>query len=180
MCTYTASGTLLNCNTAIPSVGTWGALNYPTWVSGTPFVKMTAAGAFSLDTNTYLTTATPLAHAIVFSDMSNTVYTASQVQGLFYAPVPGTIPAGGAGTYNAVAATSQCDLMTAATASTAFTFADGGTNFGTVVFAVSGTTGTFTISSDKAVSSGDKITVTAPATADATAAGLNCSLVFAY
>jgi hypothetical protein len=38
-----------------PTVGTWGALNYPTWVSGTPFVKMTAAGTFSLDTNTYLT-----------------------------------------------------------------------------------------------------------------------------
>ncbi|MHB1953097.1 MAG: beta strand repeat-containing protein [Sulfobacillus sp.] len=39
----------------IPTVGTWGALNYPAWVSGTPFVKMTAAGTFSLDTNTYLT-----------------------------------------------------------------------------------------------------------------------------
>jgi hypothetical protein len=39
----------------IPTVGTWGALNYPTWVSGTPFVKMTAAGTFALDTNTYLT-----------------------------------------------------------------------------------------------------------------------------
>jgi len=55
MCTYALSGTLLNCNTAIPSVGTWGALNYPTWVSGTPFVKMTAAGTFALDTSTYLT-----------------------------------------------------------------------------------------------------------------------------
>ena len=41
----------------IPTVGTWGALNYPTWASGTPFVKMTAAGAFALDTNTYLTSA---------------------------------------------------------------------------------------------------------------------------
>ena len=39
----------------IPSVGSWGALNYPTWASGTPFVKMTAAGTFVLDTNTYLT-----------------------------------------------------------------------------------------------------------------------------
>jgi len=49
-----ASGTLaLTSN--IPTVGTWGALNYPTWVSGTPFVKMTAAGTFALDTNTYLT-----------------------------------------------------------------------------------------------------------------------------
>ena len=55
MCTYASTGTLLNCNTAIPSVGTWGALNYPPWASGTPFVKMTAAGTFALDTNTYLT-----------------------------------------------------------------------------------------------------------------------------
>ena len=55
MCTYASSGTLLNCNTVIPSVGSWGALNYPTWVSGTPFVKMTAVGTFALDTNTYLT-----------------------------------------------------------------------------------------------------------------------------
>jgi len=39
----------------IPTVGTWGALNYPTWSSGTPFVKMTASGTFALDTNTYLT-----------------------------------------------------------------------------------------------------------------------------
>jgi len=37
----------------IPTVGTWGALNYPTWSAGTPFVKMTASGTFSLDTNTY-------------------------------------------------------------------------------------------------------------------------------
>jgi hypothetical protein len=41
----------------IPTIGTWGALNYPIWSSGTPFVKMTAVGTFALDTNTYLTTA---------------------------------------------------------------------------------------------------------------------------
>ena len=52
-----ASGTLaLTSN--IPTVGTWGALNYPTWTTGTPFVKMTATGTFALDTNTYLTTTT--------------------------------------------------------------------------------------------------------------------------
>jgi len=39
---------------SIPSVGTWGALNYPTWASGTPFVKMTAAGTFALDTTAFL------------------------------------------------------------------------------------------------------------------------------
>ena len=49
------SGTSITDGGAIPSVGTWGALNYPTWVSGAPFVKMTAAGTFALDTNTYLT-----------------------------------------------------------------------------------------------------------------------------
>ena len=38
---------------SIPFVGTWGALNYPTWVSGAPFVKMTAAGTFALDTTVY-------------------------------------------------------------------------------------------------------------------------------
>ena len=37
----------------IPTVGTWGTLNYPTWTTGTPFVKMTAVGTFALDTNTY-------------------------------------------------------------------------------------------------------------------------------
>ena len=47
-------GTLATFPT-IPTVGTWGALNYPTWTTGTPFVKMTAAGTFALDTNTYLT-----------------------------------------------------------------------------------------------------------------------------
>ncbi len=43
----------------IPTVGTWGALNYPTWTSGTPFVKMTAAGTFSLDTDTYYLASNP-------------------------------------------------------------------------------------------------------------------------
>lgn len=47
-----ASGTLALTS----NIGTWGALNYPTWTTGTPFVKMTAAGTFALDTNTYLTT----------------------------------------------------------------------------------------------------------------------------
>jgi hypothetical protein len=47
-----ASGTLaLTSN--IPTVGTWGALSYPTWTTGTPFVKMTGVGTFALDTTTY-------------------------------------------------------------------------------------------------------------------------------
>ena len=46
-----ASGTIALTS----NIGTWGALNYPTWTTGTPFVKMTAAGTFALDTSTYLT-----------------------------------------------------------------------------------------------------------------------------
>ena len=46
-----ASGTIALTS----NIGTWGALNYPIWTTGTPFVKMTAAGIFALDTNTYLT-----------------------------------------------------------------------------------------------------------------------------
>lgn len=49
-----ASGTLALTS----NIGTWGALNYPVWTTGTPFVKMTAAGTFALDTNTYLTSIT--------------------------------------------------------------------------------------------------------------------------
>ena len=47
------AGTYTIATTA--DIGSWGALNYPTWTTGTPFVKMTAAGTFALDTNTYLT-----------------------------------------------------------------------------------------------------------------------------
>jgi hypothetical protein len=95
----------------------------------------------------------PLAHAIIFPDPNaGTVYTASQVIGTFYAPMAGTVPASGTGTYNGVASTSVCKLATAATASTTFTFADGGTSFRhSGICGLSGTTGTFTISSAKAI-----------------------------
>jgi len=39
-------------------LGTFAVVSYPTWTSGTPFVKMTAAGTFGLDTATYLTSVT--------------------------------------------------------------------------------------------------------------------------
>jgi len=57
---------------SIPTVGTWGALNYPTWASGTPFVKMTAAGTFALDTNTYGTFTLPslTSGSVLFSNGS--------------------------------------------------------------------------------------------------------------
>ena len=88
---------------SIPSVGNWGVLNYPTWSSGTPFVKMNAAGSFILDTNIYLTGIT-----------SSQVITA-----LTYTPYNSTNPAGytsNLGTVTSVAAitlgTSGTDLST--------------------------------------------------------------------
>jgi hypothetical protein len=57
----------------IPTVGTWGTLNYPNWLSGTPFVKMTAAGTFVLDTNTYLTgiTSSQVTTALGYTPVTN-------------------------------------------------------------------------------------------------------------
>ena len=120
------------------------------------------------------------AHAIVFSDQSNSAYGSSAQVNSFIAPVAGSIPAAGTGTYSGIAATSYCNLMTSATASTTFTIKDGSSVIGTVVFGISGTVGTINISALFPVASGDTITLNAPASADATAAGLNCSLVFSY
>ena len=120
------------------------------------------------------------AHAIIFADLSNTTYGSSAVVNLFNAPIEGTVPASGTGTYNGILATSKCTLMTAATASTTFSLVDGSSTFGTVVFGASGSVGTITISAAFPVAAGDSVTIKAPASADASAAGLNCSLVFAY
>ena len=51
-----ASGTIALTS----NIGNWGVLNYPTWTTGTPFLKMTAAGTFALDTNTYVPTSRTL------------------------------------------------------------------------------------------------------------------------
>ena len=64
-----ASGTI-----ALTSdIGTWGALNYPTWSSGTPFVKMTAIGTFALDANTYVTT-TSLLNYVPYTGATSSLF----------------------------------------------------------------------------------------------------------
>ena len=57
----------------IPTIGTWGELDYPIWTAGTPFVKMTAAGTFALDTNTYLTgiTSSDVTTALGYTPVTN-------------------------------------------------------------------------------------------------------------
>ena len=56
----------------------------------------------------------------------------------------------------------------AATASTTFDIARNGVNFGTMIFAASGTVPTFVATTPPVFSAGDILTVTAPASADAT------------
>ena len=64
----------------------------------------------------------------------------------------------------------------AATGSSVFNLAKNGTNFGTVTFAASGTTGTFAAASATSFAAGDVLTVTGPATADATLADIALTL----
>jgi hypothetical protein len=70
-CGYGCSG-VANAAIHATNLGTWGALNYPTWTTGTPFVKMTAAGTFALDTNTYGTFTLPslTSGSVLFSNGS--------------------------------------------------------------------------------------------------------------
>jgi hypothetical protein len=66
----------------LPSVGTWGALAYPSWASGTPFVKMTAAGTFSLDTNTYQAAGTYVTPTTLDNNTLPGSFTTATVSGL--------------------------------------------------------------------------------------------------
>ena len=65
---------------------------------------------------------------------------------------------------------------TAATASTAFTIKKNGTQIGTMTFAASGTTATFTFASQVSVAVGDIIDMVAPATQDSTLADISVTL----
>jgi hypothetical protein len=71
--------------TGTPTLGTWAALNYPAWSSGTPFVKMTAAGTFSLDTSTYLTANQTITLGGILSGSGTTSITAAAASG-YYMP----------------------------------------------------------------------------------------------
>lgn len=77
-------------------------------------------------------------------------------------------PAGASGSY--------AFATIAATGSTTFTFKKNGTSFATVVFAASGTTGTWTQASDATFAAGDILEIDGPATADATLANISFTL----
>jgi hypothetical protein len=79
-------------------------------------------------------------------------------------------------TFPAGMANSKAIANTAATASTTFSVKKNGTQFATFVFAASGTSATFAAASSTAFAAGDVLTITAPATPDATLADLGIAL----
>jgi len=88
----------------------------------------------------------------------------------FVAPVAMTFKVG--------LADSAAEAGTAATAEAVFDLAtDGGATWGTITFAAAGTTGVFAAPAVEEVAAGSVVTVTGPATADATLAGIALSLV---
>lgn len=80
-----------------------------------------------------------------------------------------TIPAGMTG--------SLAKAAIAATASTVLSVQKNGTQFGTITFAVSGTTGTFAAASSTSFAAGDLITIVAPGVQDSTFADCAITLV---
>lgn len=92
----------------------------------------------------------------------------SQLVMRWQAPRAVTVPSG--------ATNSQASAGTAATGSTTFTIKKNGTSVGTIAWSASGTAGTFTVSSTVSLAAGDVLTITGPATADATLADIAITL----
>lgn len=74
-------------------------------------------------------------------------------------------------------ANGQAKAGIAATGSTVFTIAKNGVSVGSITFAAGSSTGTFSFTNNVDVATGDLITVTGPATADATLADVDFTLV---
>lgn len=71
---------------------------------------------------------------------------------------------------------SLASAETAATAETILSIKKNGSEFGTITFAASGTTGVFASASGSSFTAGDVLTIVGPATADSTLAGVTISL----
>jgi len=135
-------------------------------INGVALAAITTVGAgLSLASGTITTVGQ---QPVEKSCFATGIFTASQV--LYYnkASIAYTIASGTTNQY--------FTLMTAATGSCTFTLLKNGTSFGTIAVAASGTTGTFTISSPVSFAVGDVLTMTAPSSADTTAAGAALSL----
>lgn len=93
--------------------------------------------------------------------------TNSEIVWEFVAPRAWTLPAGASG-----AAVAQV----AATGSTTYTLAKNGTSIGTIAWAASGTVGTISVTASTSFAAGDILSLTGPATADATLANIAVTL----
>lgn len=108
-------------------------------------------------------------------------YAAYDLSG-FYGGIPTAsaiilyIPIARASTFKSSLSDSKGVAKTAATASTTFTVKRNGTSIGTMVFAASATTATFTLTGSATNAIGDIISVEAPSTADATLADIGFTL----
>ena len=119
--------------------------------------------------------------AILAQDLLSAVYDigfevegltySSEVVGRFAFPRSAAIAAGASGVAKA---------GTAATGSAVYALARNGTGIGTITFAASGTTGTVSITATTNFVSGDVLTVTGPATPDATLANVGITLAFTH
>lgn len=114
------------------------------------------------------------ANGLEFVDMSYTlafyqeaIMTNGQMVYKFVATVGVTLPAGLAGSY--------ADAEAASTGTVHFDIKKNGSDLGDITFTAAAS-GTFTLASDLVLVAGDKLTIIAPATADATLAGVAVSL----
>lgn len=94
---------------------------------------------------------------------------ASQLMLRDHAAIAATIPTSG----------NKASAKTAATGSTVLTIKQNGSSVGTITFAASGTSGTFSIGSPVSLAIDDILTIEGPATADATLADISITLAAA-
>jgi len=151
--------------------GSIGRFSYPSNLIGqTIFLKFASMNIVggglqslaSLPVYTYVVRGTGQASSIVVSGSFNGRPTANLVLQSYVFAAPMTLPAGLSGSRGTAAAT--------ATATTTFNIDKNGTDIGTMVFAPSAATATFTMNSATLFNAGDVLTVVAPAVPDATLA----------
>lgn len=133
------------------------------------------------DVNHAMVPCPAILHPIDFSDITGVVYTANKTIAGITSSTIQTIPAGGnISGVNSTDCVSKIKIQSAPTASTVFRLTDNGTQFGTATVAAGGFDATISIPSAVTINQADFIQVLAPASPDATAAGLIGSICATY
>ncbi len=153
--------------------GSIGRFSYPNTLIGQTiylkFASMNIVGGGlqslnSLPVYTYVVKGTGQASSIIVNGSSSGRPTANLVLQSFIFAAAATVPAGLPG--------SRGTAATAATTSTTFSIQKNGSNVGTIVFAPSAATATFTMNSATLFNAGDVLSLVAPSAPDATLANL--------